>query len=123
MFLLETTAWEGLTTEQEYAEMLRQLYPALPEGWHPLLASQLAERRLHPAGVRVHASQLHAPGLVLLGDAGHGVTPRTGNGMNAAMEDAWVLNQVCLCVCACWGEGGGGGGRRLGWGGLTDPPT
>ncbi len=43
------------------------------------MAAQLAAFPLAVAGMRVHASQLHAPGgLVLIGDAAHGVTPRTG---------------------------------------------
>lgn len=47
------------------------------------------------AGMRVRCSQLHAPGgLVLIGDAGHGVSPRTGNGMNSALEDAALLDRL-----------------------------
>lgn len=43
------------------------------------MASQLAAFPLAVAGMRVQASQLHAPGgVVLIGDAAHGVTPRTG---------------------------------------------
>lgn len=44
--------------------------------------------------MQVHANQLHAPGLVLLGDAAHAVSPATSNGMNAALEDAAVLAQA-----------------------------
>lgn len=32
--------------------------------------------------------------VVLIGDAGHGVTPATGSGMNAALEDAWLLGHA-----------------------------
>lgn len=64
------------------------------------IAAQLAEAPLAMAGMRVRCSQLHAPSLVLVGDAAHGVTPRTGNGMNASLESAWVLDQVGV------GEGG-----------------
>jgi kynurenine 3-monooxygenase len=42
----------------------------------------------------VSVTQLHGPALVLLGDAGHAVTPRTGHGFNAALEDAWLLARV-----------------------------
>ena len=55
------------------------------------IVSQLAVAKLATSGHRLTASQLHAPGLVLVGDAGHGVTPRTGNGMNAALEDSQML--------------------------------
>jgi kynurenine 3-monooxygenase len=55
--------------------------------------------------MQVTTTQLHGPSLLLVGDAGHGVTPRTGNGMNAAREDAWLLDQVdapgCLRPLTC----------------------
>lgn len=57
-------------------------------------ARQLATAKLATGGHRLTASQLHAPGLVLVGDAGHGITPRTGNGMNAALEDGQLLSQL-----------------------------
>lgn len=47
---------------------------------------------------QVHASQLHAPGMVLLGDAAHAVSPATSNGMNGALEDAAVLAQAVQAV-------------------------
>ena len=50
---------------------------------------------------QVHASQLHAPGLVLLGDAAHAVSPATSNGMNSALEDAAVLARA---VAAAGGD-------------------
>jgi len=34
------------------------------------------------------------PGLVLLGDAAHGVHPMAGQGMNSAIADAYTLTQV-----------------------------
>lgn len=60
------------------------------------IAAQLPLRseRAYPTGVRVHCSALHGPEMVLLGDAAHGITPRTGNGMTAALEDAALLDQV-----------------------------
>ena len=60
------------------------------------MAAQLAVRPLYDTGMQVHASQLHAPGVVLLGDAGHAVSPATSNGMNSALEDVLVLSQVGL---------------------------
>lgn len=64
------------------------------------MASQLAVNPQVAAGTRVSVTQLHGPALVLLGDAGHSITPRTGHGFNAALEDAWTLAQVRALV---WG--------------------
>lgn len=48
-----------------------------------------------PAGKRIKCSQLHAPGILMLGDAAHAVTPVFGQGANSALESTVVLNQVC----------------------------
>lgn len=42
---------------------------------------------------RYNSSQWTIPGLALLGDAAHGVHPMVGQGMNAAIGDAWSLAQ------------------------------
>lgn len=43
---------------------------------------------------RVRCSEIHGPGVVLVGDAAHAVTPIGGQGCNAALEDSLVLSQV-----------------------------
>ncbi|KAL4420770.1 hypothetical protein ABPG75_010426 [Micractinium tetrahymenae] len=86
--------WEGLRSEEEHAALLAQHFPALPREWVQLMAAQMAAAPAAQAGALVHASQLHGPALLLVGDAGHGVTPRTGNGMNAALEDALIIDQL-----------------------------
>ena len=44
---------------------------------------------------RVQCSALHVPpGLILIGDAAHAVTPVGGQGCNSALEDCEVLDQV-----------------------------
>lgn len=49
-----------------------------------------------PTPLQVHANQLHVPGLVLLGDAAHAVSPATSNGMNSALEVCLImLFSVC----------------------------
>ena len=58
------------------------------------MAAQLSRKPVTLGGVRVRCSQLHAPGIVLVGDAGHGVTPKTGNGMNSALEDSALLSRL-----------------------------
>lgn len=60
----------------------------------PQIAAQLAANPLCSGILRVRCTQLHGPSLLLLGDAGHAVSPSTGNGMNSALEDAWLMGQV-----------------------------
>ena len=42
----------------------------------------------------MESTHLAGPGVVLIGDAGHAVTPTTGNGMNSALDDAWILSRI-----------------------------
>ena len=70
--------------------------------------------------MRVRCTQLHGPSLLLLGDTGHAVSPSTGNGMNSALEDAWLLGQVgCLAPHAAAGQGSAG--RQRGGGASAAP--
>ncbi|KAL4425220.1 hypothetical protein ABPG75_009236 [Micractinium tetrahymenae] len=99
MLCMADACWEasGLgksTCPGAHAAFLARRFPTLPPEWLLPMATQLAEHPLWTAGARVHAPQLHGPGLLLVGDAGHGVTARTGNGMNAALQDAAVINQL-----------------------------
>jgi 2-polyprenyl-6-methoxyphenol hydroxylase-like FAD-dependent oxidoreductase len=43
--------------------------------------------------VDVVMKRWHAPGLVVLGDAAHAMSPQLGQGVNLALWDAWVLAQ------------------------------
>ncbi|PSC70364.1 kynurenine 3-monooxygenase isoform A [Micractinium conductrix] len=83
---------------EAYAKMLAASWPTLPAEWTAAAAQQMAERPLHETGMQVHANQLHAPGVVLLGDAAHAVSPATSNGMNGALEDALVLSEALRAV-------------------------
>lgn len=67
--------------------------PGFPDSWVPLMAQQMASikpSRISPMNL---VSQLAAPslGVVLLGDAGHNVTPQMGQGCNSALEDGKLL--------------------------------
>ncbi|KAF8058421.1 kmo [Scenedesmus sp. PABB004] len=70
--------------------------PGFPEAWVPAMARQMASigpSRINPMQL---VSQLAAPqlGVVLLGDAGHNVTPQMGQGCNSALEDAALLGDA-----------------------------
>ena len=46
------------------------------------------------AGKRIRCSQLGAPGILLLGDAAHAVTPVFGQGANSGLESGRVLGEA-----------------------------
>lgn len=69
------------------------------------IAYQLTKHPEWPTGTRVACTQLHGPGMVLIGDAAHGISPRIGNGMTSALEDAWLLDQVCRVAGEAVGVG------------------
>lgn len=61
-------------------------------------AEQLMECPVSDGFCNTRCSQLHGPGLILMGDAGHSMWPTLGQGVNSALEDAVVLNKV-LAEC------------------------
>lgn len=61
----------------------------------PQIAAQMAAAPLAVAGMRVHASQLHAPSCLFLGDAGHGVSRgRAAGGFGTV---PWYSHGSTLC--------------------------
>ncbi|GAX79224.1 hypothetical protein CEUSTIGMA_g6664.t1 [Chlamydomonas eustigma] len=88
------------------AEALRQSLAtysaALPTAWvHGIVAqtsqeSQIVGKSSAPQtmGKTIQASRFHGPKMVLVGDAGHGMTNETRQGLNAAVETVRLLNVV-----------------------------
>jgi kynurenine 3-monooxygenase len=93
------TSWRAVLPGCFFAAQLVLSPPMLPPSppRFPIveqMSAQLAVRPLFETGMQARCSQLHAAGLVLLGDAAHAVSPATSNGMNSALEDALVLSAV-----------------------------
>jgi 2-polyprenyl-6-methoxyphenol hydroxylase-like FAD-dependent oxidoreductase len=68
---------------------LAESFPALAP-WAGRLPEQVVDVQVMPA-IRLSTAAWTRPGLVLLGDAAHCVHPMVGQGMNAAIADAWAL--------------------------------
>ena len=50
--------------------------------------------RANRVGATVRCSTVRAPGVVIIGDAAHGVRPTMGQGCNSAMQSAFLLSEV-----------------------------
>lgn len=99
---LVPTDWAASHIDLSFAASLKTHF----EGWHPdILAlfdaanAQLECRHIHalPVGHR----WAHRPGLTLIGDAAHLMSPFGGEGVNAAMLDAAELAQHLLKTPDC----------------------
>lgn len=86
-------SWETLRTNQEILALFRSRFAdALP-----YLPNAIQEFRVRPVSefITIRTSRWHYKDkVVLVGDAAHSVVPFYGQGMNAAFEDAAILNRL-----------------------------
>ena len=66
--------------------------------WIPIIAEASTSTELHSWGSTVRCSRLVGPSVVLLGDAGHAVTPNLGQGCNSSLEDVGIFHKVIIAL-------------------------
>lgn len=87
--------FDATDLEDTKAAMLERL-----KDWHPLIREAIAKcsDRAVPRSLYmlpVGFSWTHRPGLTIIGDAAHVMTPYAGEGVNVGMEDAMRLAKAC----------------------------
>lgn len=93
---LKTGEHTTLTNKEQVEQLLKDKFTGVPEHWVPSIADQVLKEAPSPAGKRIKCSRLDGPGIMLLGDAAHAVTPVFGQGANSSLESAKVLGDVLV---------------------------
>lgn len=89
---------DPLPTSSEYKAELRQQF----QGWHPAVQKLIEEAdETKMARIEIHDTDLlsiltdPSGRAILIGDAAHATAPDLGQGGCQALEDAFVLGQLC----------------------------
>lgn len=101
VYILPKGVHDSLKTAEKYEAQFRESFPWLKEDQYSQVAQQLAASPVSSGGVNTRCSQLHGPNVVLIGDAAHSMWPSLGQGANAALESAGVLDRA---LEACDGD-------------------
>eukprot|EP00892_Ulva_mutabilis_P011126 jgi/Ulvmu1/8386/UM042_0093.1 len=81
--------------EELSTQRLAELFgSALPPWFLQPFCDQFNSQPLSPFGTIRRCSQMHGPGVVLLGDSAHAVTSGLGQGCNMALESVRVFGEV-----------------------------
>eukprot|EP00877_Chromochloris_zofingiensis_P007390 jgi/Chrzof1/2904/Cz12g03130.t1 len=94
--MLPPERYAAMSSVADHEAAIRWLTPpSFPQTWIPSMAAQMAElgtpSRINP----MHwSNQIIGPGILLVGDAAHNVTPQMGQGCNSALEDIRVLDEM-----------------------------
>lgn len=86
----------SFSSESEAAAWLRRKVPKAEDHASPQAIGEMSRRRAIPLGRRVTCSSLHGGRAVLIGDAAQTIPP-VGQGCNASLESAMVLDE-CLAA-------------------------
>ncbi|KUI58277.1 hypothetical protein VP1G_05562 [Cytospora mali] len=94
----KNSGYDAFDLEQARAATLERL-----EGWHPVIREAIskAQGRTVPRSLYmlpVGFSFEHRPGLTIIGDAAHLMTPFAGEGVNVGMEDARRLTRAVVAA-------------------------
>lgn len=97
VYVLERGGFQSLLTKEDYVEALQAAFPApFTLQQIEVMAEEFLAAPTCSGSYNTRCSQLCGPHVVLVGDAGHSMWPTLGQGVNAALEDVQVLQDVLL---------------------------
>jgi kynurenine 3-monooxygenase len=95
-FSMKTGDWALPQSVEDVETILKTKFEGIPSKWITPIAQQTFASPASPAGKRIRCSTLgdNASSVLILGDAGHAVTPVFGQGANSSLESCYVLGKA-----------------------------